>query len=412
MLGHLAPEVLATGGLVNVCTSFLMIVFWGIFSTLAILIAHHKNSDQEISQLFKSSLCLAGICGIIIGVIFFHLDYLFVYLHQSLTVIAIARPYIHILSFSFLPSLLIFVIDQLFFGLNKPKVIMHIALLFLPINLGLNYLLMYGKLGLPALGILGLGWGTLITSIINMAVLFLIVGQSSTFKKYLHLGQWMDKTALKELLSNGVPTGFTWLVEIGFFSTVAFLMGIIGISALAAHELSFQTDILAFTLAVNMGQALQIMIGEAAGSKDYARIRPTFWLAQIILICLLAVVALLIWCAPHTIIYIGLGAPTSANTAVINIALKLLMILPIFLCLDSIGFMTFSALRGLKANRFSLGVVLMIYWLGILPIMTLGVVHYHYFDPVDLWIFLCIGAAMSVTLQFWRFQYLCRKHYS
>lgn len=322
-------------------------------------------------------------------------------------VIILARPYIHLMVFSLLPNFLFTVGSQLFFGLGKPRVIMIMAFVFLPITIALNYLLMYGKLGLPALGIIGLGLGTVISTFAEMLVLFFKTQR--TFKDYLSQGAWFNKLALRELLSHGVPTGLTWLVEVGFFSTTAFLMGLIGINALAAHELSFQIDNFAFMIAVNMGQALQLIVGEAAGEKNYAKVMPTYWIAQIFLVSLWALVAIFVWCWPKILLYLALGAQTNINTEVMQIALSLLKILPIFLFLDSIGFLTFSALRGLKATRFSLAVVFAVYWLMILPILIIGVAYYHAFSPQMLWGFLCLGAALSFVFQFWRFRFVCWK---
>jgi Na+-driven multidrug efflux pump len=73
MLGHLSPELLAAGGLVNICYGFIMIIFWGIFTTLGTLISRHKGGEsfESISHLFKSALVLAGVFGSIIALFFF-----------------------------------------------------------------------------------------------------------------------------------------------------------------------------------------------------------------------------------------------------------------------------------------------------------------------------------------------------
>jgi MATE family multidrug resistance protein len=412
MLGHLSPELLAAGGLVNICYGFIMIIFWGIFTTLGTLISRHKGGEsfESISHLFKSALVLAGVFGSIIALFFFlAMGGLLQKFHQAPEVLALAKPYINIMSLVMIPSLLLTVTAQLFYGLGKPRIVMLIAFIFMPINIGLNYLLMYGKCGLPAMGIEGLGVGSLITTSLNVLSLFWVIATQAPYKNYLHTGVWLNATAAKELLMNGIPAGLVWLVEVGFFSGIALLMGMISVAALAAHELVFQIDMLVFALAANMGQALQILLGESVGKKQYQDIMPAYWIAQIFLMGLIGIVMLVTWCCPHIIIHLGLGANTSLNAETMEIALSLLLIMPIFLLLDSLGFMTFSALRALKANRFSLAVVIGVYWVIILPILGVGVVHYHYFNPTDLWWFLCVGATLSFALQFWRLTQITSK---
>ena len=135
-----------------------------------------------------------------------------------------------------IPSLLLTVTAQLFYGLGKPRIVMLIAFIFMPINIGLNYLLMYGKCGLPAMGIEGLGVGSLISTSLNVLSLFWVIATQAPYKNYLHTGGWFNRVAAKELLINGIPAGLVWLVEVGFFSAIALLMGMISVAALAAHE--------------------------------------------------------------------------------------------------------------------------------------------------------------------------------
>lgn len=403
MLGHLSPQLLAAGGLVNVCFTFIMVVFWGIFTTLGTLISRHKGSENfdSISHLFKSGLVLASVFGGIMALLFFFgMTPLLEKFHQAPEVIILARPYINVMSWVMIPSLLMTVCMQLFYGLGKPRLVMVIAFGFMPINIGLNYLLMYGKAGLPMMGIEGLGMGTLVSAWLEVfGLLWLIAGQQP-YKKYLHTGEWFNVAATKELLKNGIPAGLVWLVEVGFFSGVALLMGVISVAALAAHELVFQVDLLVFGLAANMGQALQILLGESIGKKQYQDIIPAYWIAQLSTAVLVGIVMVLTWSCPKMLVHLGLGSNTSINAETMQIALNLLMIMPLFLFLDSIGFVTFSSLRALKAHHFSLGVVIGVYWVSILPMLWLGVVHYHYFGPVALWWFLCLGAALSFVLQF------------
>lgn len=406
MMGHLAPEVLAAGGLVNASFFFCMTIFWGIFTTLATLISRNNNAEhsQKINSLFKTAQILSVLLGILAASALWQLDSIFALFHQSQVIIDIARPYIKIISLVAIANLMVSVCEQYFFGLGKPRAVMVNAILMLFINVVLNYSLMYGKFGMPALGIEGLALGTLITSGVSFIVLSWIIRKYAPFKNHLISGFKFSKDAVIELLSNGLPVGLIWLMEVGFFATVAFLMGRISISALAAHELAFQADLLAFSLTVNLGQALQILIGEDIGQKCSQNIMPLYKAAFCFLSILIAIVALMTWCFPGFIIQSVLGGKNVINLEVVSIAKTLLIIMPIFLFFDSIGFLTLSALRGLKKTRVSLIIVILNYWIFWIPLLSSGVIHFHWFSPRDLWLGFCAAALISFSLQFTYFK--------
>ena len=401
LMGHLAPQVLAAGGLVNACFIFMMMMFWGIFTTLGTLLSRCATGDQDgkINQLFKTSFILALILGCIVAVVFWHLTWIFQCFRQPEAIIIIARPYIHITSIAMIPTLIIMVCEQFFFALGKPRVIMLNAFILLPINILLNYSLMYGAFGFPALGIQGLAWGSLTISCCNVFILMVIIHTQRPYNIHLKPGPWFYQGAAKELLTQGIPVGLIWMVEVGFFTAVAFLMGRISINALAAHEISFQAYLLAFSLAVNMGQALQIVMGECIGQKQESSIPHAYKIAIWLLSGLVFIVAMIVWCLPTLIIHLVLGGKNLANTEVAPLALCLLRIMPLFLFFDSLAFLTLSALRALKKTQMSLVIVIAIYWLLIIPSLSVGVLHLHILNPQDLWIALALGALISFILQ-------------
>ena len=171
------------------------------------------------------------------------------------------------------------------------------------------------------------------------------------------------------------------------------------LDALAAHEISFPAYLLAFSLAVNMGQALQIVMGECIGQKQESFIPHAYKIAICLLSGLVFIVAMIVWCLPTLIIHLVLGGKNLANTEVAPLALCLLRIMPLFLFFDSLAFLTLSALRALKKTKMSLVIVIAIYWLLIIPSLSVGVLHLHILNPQDLWIALALGALISFILQ-------------
>lgn len=121
-------------------------------------------------------------------------------------------------------------------GLSQTKQAMFITVLFNLLNIGLNYLLIYGNWGFPELGLNGAGWATLISRVLMAWVLYLYVTRSKRYEKYVRsikLKQ-IRFSIIKKMLGIGIPTGLQFVFEVGAFSSAAIMMGWIGVNALAA----------------------------------------------------------------------------------------------------------------------------------------------------------------------------------
>jgi MATE family multidrug resistance protein len=407
MMGHLGTQVLAAGGLVNTSFIFIMVFFWGIFSTLTTLVARYRGEDNTlaISKILKSSLSLALMLGIITMLALSQLGRILIITHQPTIIVATARPYILMMSLTIIPDFILVVLYDFFFGLGKPRIVMWASSMLIPINILLNYVFMYGKLGLPALGIAGLGLATLITYSGIMLLLLYIILSQPTLRVYLKQGPWFNKDSSKELIHNGIPVGLIWIVENGFFTVITFLMGIISINALAAFQIAFQTDTILFTLTSNMGQTIQIMLSENLGGKNYHALKKIYWLTFGFLSSFLLIASSMIWVFPQEIVKFFLGPISIANSTTATLAVTLLKFMPYFLLLDSFGFLTFSALRAFSDTRFSLGVVIIVYWIILIPLLMIGVIYLKILTPEAIWLFLCLGSLCSFILQFLRFHW-------
>ena len=412
MMGHLGINVLAAGGLVDACFAFILVLFWGIFSTSSTLIARYRGTDQEfaIARVFKSALILSMALSIPVMLIFASLAQILVWLDQSTALIDLARPYLYTLSPAILPDFLLMSLYHFFFGIGKPKMVLFASVALAPMTILFNYLFMYGKLGLPELGVSGAGVGTSIAYSLLTAGLLVAVFKGKEFQPYLKSSRWFYWKEAKELLRVGVPVGLVWITEIGFFTAVAFLMGVISTVSLAAHQIAYQAYLLIFiTFAYTMGQAVQMVIAEQLASKNIKEIERTYWLAFCYLGFILLILSAGAWLYPLGLVYLNLGDQLVPSSALTQLSISLLRIMPVFLLLDSLGFLTFSGLRAFKDTSFSLGAVVSIYWIVLIPILSVGVVHFHAFSPEHLWWALCFGSLLSLILQFLRFRYRLKK---
>ena len=408
MMGHLGSEALAAGGLVDSCFAFIMVLFWGVFSTVSTLIAHYRaeGKSDTVGRVMKSALTLAILLSLPVMFLFAHLAYVLIWLGQARMVVYLAQPYLATLSYAILPDFLVMTLYHFFFGLGRPRLVMLTSALLAPITIILNYLFMYGKLGLPFMGISGVGMGTFIAYLVLGFALLLFILQHAEFKEYLQVRHWLHWSEVRELLWVGVPVGLIWIAEIGFFTAVAFLMGMMSDIALAAYQIAYQAYLIIFvTFAYSMGQTIQMLLAEQLGARDLQAIKRSYQLSLALLLGVLLFWSLLVCIYPEGIIYLNLGDTLVGGQGLYQLSIALLRLMPIFLLLDSLGFATFSALRAFKDTRFSLAIVISVYWLILMPLLSFGVAYERILSPEALWLCLCLGSLSSLILQGLRFRY-------
>lgn len=181
MVGHVGATSLAASSLANVIFNLLLLFGIGVSYAITPLVAtaEGENDSTTVSDTLRHGLMIALVNGLILIVIVLLCRPLLYYLDQPEDVVQLAIPYLSILAFSLLPVLIFQSFRQFAEGLSNTRIAMIIMLGSVMLNVLLNYLLIYGHAGLPALGLNGAGWGTLISRI---AMMFAIVAFTSTLQ--------------------------------------------------------------------------------------------------------------------------------------------------------------------------------------------------------------------------------------
>ena len=234
----------------------------------------------------------------------------------------------------------------------------------LPLTFVANYILIYGKLGFPALGITGIGYASAAIMWFMFLCLYVYCKKNRLLKAYISFdGFKIDSQKIYDILYIGVPSGVLLIFESGMFLFATVLMGYFGMVALAAYQIAMQTASIAYAIPFALGMTTGLQVGHAAGAHDMARVQRIVILILGVGLIVTTALALIFIFAPDRIIkiYLQPGAENYAETY--HMAAAFLLIAGLFQCLDGIQSIANGALRGLKDTLIPMLISIGCYWI-------------------------------------------------
>jgi MATE family multidrug resistance protein len=273
--------------------------------------------------------------------------------------------YFRILMASMVPALASIALKNHADALNRPWPPFWIFLGGVVLNIGLNWVMIYGKLGCPALGFEGAAWATLISrTAILIVMLFWLLGagglQEWVPQRWLRRPDFRD---IKRLLSIGVPASFQMLCEVSAFSVAGLLMGGFGPDAMAAHQIAITLAGTAFMIPLGLSMALTVRIGEALGAEEMERFRRIAVSGWLLVTCFGVLGASSFLLLGKWMASLFISVP-----AVIELTASLLVIVGLFQLVDGLQVASSSMLRGLRDARVPAVIGFVSYWIVGLPV--------------------------------------------
>lgn len=410
MLARLGPQTVAAAALVATLFGTLLMIFWGVFSSASPLIARRygERNHLAISDLVVSSCWLALSVGSVVGVLLWRADILLVYLGQPVATIDLARGYFHGLAFAASADFLTFALFNFFQGIMQSKVTMWLSLLYVPINIVCNYVLMFGVWGLPKLGAAGIGYGTAISFWLLLGLCVIFILSRRDLRSYFQGRRWPSWPAIAALLRLGLPLGLLWSFTLIFFFVLAVLMGKMSDGALAAYQLVRQWIDFFFIIAYCFARALSIKISEAIGQGKRYRMAIIAKAALLLNTGFMVLVVILLTTCGDALLAVDLGIkPSSDNYWVIHYAHDFFKLAAIYIFLDTARTLFFGALLGLQDITYLLAVGA-ICWLVVgVPVAILAT-HLMPHCPNNLWLVGMLTEALGLILLARRYVALSR----
>ncbi len=274
----------------------------------------------------------------------------------------------------------------------------------------LVYLLIHGEMGLPRLGLFGAGLASTIVDFGMLLAGLWFAYRRRPFRKYHVLGHiWrIDWTLMRRLVVIGAPISVAFLMEYGLFAAAALLMGLIGTTALAAHQIALQVTAILFMVPFGIGMAATVRVGHAVGRNDAAAVKRAGFMATLLGIVLVSTLTLAVIFGRFAIARFFFGEAAAGAGATIELTATLLMVGATFFVADGIQTVVAGALRGLNDTRVPLLFAAISYWL-IGFTAAYGFAFWAGFGPIGVWIGLSCGTAVYAILLMLRFRLLARR---
>lgn len=409
MVGSISYKQLAAAALVN---SVLVIPFvFGIGLTMSIsqkvASAHGRRDGQQVSHYLYNGFWLCTFAAVVISVLLEAGKSVLYHLGQDPEVARLSEPFMRIMGISIIPTLMFMAVKQFADGLEKTRTAMTLSLLSMPLNVLLNWMLIYGHFGMPRLELIGAGIGTLITRTVILITLILVVILHPVFRRYVQVrkNQWkLSRHSMRELLGIGIPSGLQAMLEAGAFAVSAILVGTISAVAQAAHQIALQCASFTFMVSLGLAQGTSIRIGNAFGRKNWREIgnigNSSFYSGLLYGIC----------CAVMFILFRRqLSLVFNNDTEVVALASTLMIFAAVFQISDATQAIAVGCLRGINDVKMPTLYMTIAYWVIGVPSGCLLAFVFH-FGAKGIWIGFVLGLSIVSFLLNRRFNNMVKRN--
>ncbi len=413
MMGRVGLEAVAAGGLAILLYNQLRTMCVGMVTGLGNLVAtavgrgekRAGNAEidavtrEEVRDLVHSSLSLATVIALAAGGLLIALSYALSFLGQDITVAEHARPVMIALAPGLLPMLWLNVLRQFAVGMRRPGSLLRVTLISIIVNAVLEAALLYGWLGLPQLGLVGIGLSTTLVQVLTLVVFFRAVRQDRRLRDLLSVDFWQARLAtILRIIRMGTPISLTYGSEAAITSIATLLMGTFGPVVLAASNITNQLTYIVYQLNIGLSQGSSILVSRAIGREDYNEIQAVAKRALTVSFAVMTVIGIIYVFLPELVLAPFLG--TENDPAVLTLAASLLWFAIVHQFSKGSQNICIGLLRGLGNTKAGLTHTLIGYWGIGIPTMTLCGYPLS-LGGKGVWFGLCLGFSVT-SLLLWR----------
>ncbi|HVF82293.1 MAG TPA: MATE family efflux transporter [Flavisolibacter sp.] len=409
MVGAVSYKQLAAAALVINAMNIPFVLGIGMTISVSqmVSLSHGKKNNSAVSHYLFNGFCLCAVTAVLIAFSLVLGRSFLKHLGQDREVVSFALPFMQLMGFSIIPMLLFMTLKQFADGLEYTRTAMVLSVASMPINIFLNWLLIYGNWGFPRLELLGAGWSTLVTRWLIFLALLLVILKHKTFSTYVALRkeEWkFRKKTWRELLGIGIPSSLQVGMEAGAFAVSGIIIGTISAVAQAAHQIALSCASFTFMVSMGLAQAGSIRVSNAYGRANWLKI------SLIGKSTMLTASAYGLLCAVLFVLfrYLLPGAFTK-NTEVQALAATLLLFAGLFQISDSTQAIGAGLLRGIKDVKTPTILIGVAYWAIGIPV-GYALAFRAGMGAQGMWTGLILGLTFASLFLFRRFMKMVKRN--
>ncbi len=370
-----------------------------------VAMAAAQNTPVQVRRVTRMGLWLGVFYAALAVPLFWFSGPVLIAAGQEVDLSDMAQHYLRIAGLGILPAVVLVVLRSFLSALEHTRIALWATMLGVVMNAGINWVLIFGRYGLPELGLTGAAIASLATNVIICISLGLYAALHRDLRPYaLFIRFWRsDPEAFVAVFRLGWPIGLTLLAESGLFTASTLMIGWMGEITLAAHGIVLQIASVAFMMHIGLSQAATIRAGQAWGRGDRAQLRLA-GLAVVICSLIAVVVTVIVFFAiPHMLVGAFIGADDPARPAILAIGITLVYVAALFQLADAAQVIALGLLRGAHDTRMPMIIAIISYWIiGLGAAYALG--FHTPLAEIGVWFGLVIGlaaAALLLMIRFW-----------
>jgi len=394
MIGHNGTVPLAASSFGGNVFALFYVLGIGLMLPVAVFVARARGAGrpEECAEYLRHGVALALGFGLLEMIVLAALGTQLHRFGQPPEVLATVNPFFQLISASILPVLLYLVFRQHAEAMGRPWIPMAIMLGGVGLNAFLNWVFIFGHLGLPAWGLTGAGVSTLLSRTLGTGVLIAWVRSDARMRETWprHWLAPLSGARLREMLRLGLPSSGMLLFESGAFTAATIMIGWLGAVPLAAHQIAISCVSTTFMISLGLSMAAGMRISAAVGAGEHARLRPIGFSALGLGAAVSGVLMAFYLVAGRTVA----GWFVQGDAAVVALAAQLLVVAALFQIVDGGQVIGAAILRGLQDVKIPVVVTFIAYWIVAIPGGYLGGVRGG-FGAVGVWSALAAGLAFA-----------------
>lgn len=402
MVGHLGAAQLAGVSFANATFMIGFVFLVGFSQGITPIVGQYygKGDYDNVSKMYTNSMFLTIALSLVLSIIMAVVGMYLGYMGQEAEVVKYAKEYYFINVIAILPSAIFF--GKRFYseGIGNTKNAMWITLGINVINIILNWILIFGKLGAPQMGVAGAALATLISRVLGAAIFILLFFTKSEYLQFIKKIRrpFLEKKNILSILKISLPISFQSLLEVTAFSFAAIMVGWLGKYQLAAHQIAQSLSHLTFMIATGIGSAATIRVSHQFGAGKYKEVKMAGNAAIHMSIAFMGFCGVL-----FIIFFRQIPGLYTNDVNVIEYAAPIVLIMALYQIFDAIQLASVSSLRALKDINIPLLFSAISYYFVCLPCAYLLGFTFN-LGVNGVWIGLLLGLVFASILFYTRFQ--------